>query len=576
MFSFSHTNRTHILAALVLIIMAVFVVRLFYLQVIRHDYYMSQADSEQIRQRKLPAERGEIYAMDGVAPTKLVLNETVYTVWGDPQAVKSPEKAIETIKRVAGGEIVDNARSLLDRKDTRYQVLAHQITSKQAQLIKKAELYGIGFERGERRVYPEGQLASQVLGFVDTEGEGQYGVEAELNRQLNGTDGLIKTLADVRDVPLTIGKDNINIPAKDGADIVLSIDRNVQSHAEETLAKSAQDVGAKYGSMLVMDPQTGRVLAMANTPTYDPSNISTISDYEQLNNRIVSRPYEPASVIKTLTMATGVDNGVMNPQSTYNNTDYITIDGSQIENYTKGQTGRVTMQHTLNWSLNTGTVTMAQWLGGGSINRKARDTMYSYFHDKFHLGETSGIEVSGEQPGILIPPSDPEGNAVRYANMTFGQGLTATPLQVASAFSTVINGGQYCRPTVLAGEMRSGEFVEADQKTCSQVIQSSTSSTMREMIYSARQEFYAGNDLAGFMVGGKTGTAEVAVAGGYDKESSEGTYIGFGGEKDGKPRYVILVTFARKGVKIGGQSAIPAFTDMSNWMINYLKLRPKG
>ena len=557
--------------------MALFVMRLFYLQVIRHDHYMLLANTEQLRQWKLPAVRGEIYALDGNKPTKLVLNQTVYTVWADPKVVEDPSAVSDVLQRTVRSKLRSNYRALLDKKDTRYQILATEVTYSEAQAIKKENLYGIGFERGEKRVYPEGKLASQIVGFVNNDGVGQYGVEGKLNADLTGKPGLIKTVADVRDVPLTIGKENINIPAQDGKNVVLTIDRNIQAEAERVVAKRARALGAKYGSILVMDPSSGRVLAMANVPTYNPSDLRTITDLADINNRIVTRPYEPASVIKTVTMATGIDKGVMTPDSRYVNTNYITIYDATITNVSKNFTGNITMQTVLDASLNTGTVTMAKWLGDGSINRQARDTMYSYFHDKFRLGELTGIELAGEAKGIVVPPTDVQGNAVRYANMTFGQGLDVTPLQVATAFSAIVNGGTYIKPTVVAGSIdEAGNYHPTAKYTGTRVIKESTSTTMREMLYKARGRWDAGNDPRGYSIGGKTGTAQTIENGKYVFSQTEGTYLGLGGERGKLPRYVILTTFAGPNRTYGGFDALPAFTDMSNWMLSYLKLEPKG
>ena len=577
MLDFSRANRTHIMALLLVAVMGVFIVRLFYLQVIRHDHYVSLARAEQTRQWELPAERGEIYVMDGQTPRVMVLNETVYTLWVDPSVVKDTDEVATTLEDTIADLLVDDFRSRLEKKDSQYQVLAKNVTYKQAEKIKKERLYGVGFTRDNRRVYPEGDLASQVIGFVNADDEGQYGVEGKLNEQLKGTPGLIKTVADVRDVPLTIGKENTTIPAKNGKNVVLTIDRNVQHRAEMILQKRAEEVGANYASMTVMDPRSGAVLAMANQPSFDPNNLSSIDSFDAVNNRTISRPYEPASVCKTFTTAAGIDTGTITPASTFTNTDYITVDDITITNASKGQTGEITMQHALTWSLNTGTVTLAQRLGGGSINRTARDIMYRYFHDKFRLGEITGIELAGEAKGTVIPPSDPEGNAVRYSNMTFGQGLNVTPLQVAAGFSSVINGGTYIAPTVYAGDMTpAGTFEKTSTtKNASRVIKASTSSTMRDMLVTARNAFYSDKDLKGYAIGGKTGTAQTIENGKYVFSQTEATYIGFGGEKQKEPSYVILVTYAGPGKKFDGQMAIPAFTDMSNWMIGYQKLQPK-
>ncbi len=580
-FHFAKGSRISRIAIVMLIIMAVFVVRLFYIQIVRHGYYMEQADSEQIQKFTLHAQRGEIYAMDGDTPTKIVMNETVYTVWADPTEVDDVDKIVSVLNKVAGGNVRDNFKQYLTMKNTKYQVLARKVTRTQAELIKKENLAGVGFDAVSQRVYPEGSLAAQVLGFVDADGNGKYGFEQANDTTLKGKNGLLKTVTDVRSVPLTVGDKNINIPAKNGANYVLTIDRNVQTKVEQALSDGMKNVGATQGSALVMDPNTGKVLAMANLPSYDPSNLSTVTDLSVLNNNIISNPYEPASVMKTVAMSTGVDKGVMTPDSTYTNTDSITIDDATIQNASKGQTGTITMQHALNWSLNTGSVTMATWLGGGSINRTARDILYTYYHDKFHLGEKTGIELANEQAGTVIPPTDVQGNAVRYANMTFGQGLDVTTLQVATAFSAIVNGGVYYQPTVIAGTMSDDgtTFTSAKQKDGQRIIKQSTSDTMKQMIYNARHAFpsYYSSDRSGYDVGGKTGTAQTIENGKYVFDQTIATYVGFGGEKGKTPAYVIMIEVYGPHKNLdGGHHALPIFTDISNWMIDYLKLTPQG
>ena len=551
--------------------------RLFYLQVIRHDYYVSLASQEQMRQWVLPAVRGEIYAMNDGQPVKLVMNETVYTVWADPKVVEEPEKIIDTLKRVAGGNLRRNIEALLAKTDTRYQILATNVTYKQAEMIKEEGLYGLGFERGERRVYPEGKLASQVLGFVNREQVGQYGVEAALNERLAGKDGLLKTVADVRDVPLTIGDSNVNIPAQDGEDIVLTIDRKAQALTEKALASGIKRTKAKYGSALVMNPQTGQVLAMANWPTYNPEQLGQVDDLALFNNNTISEPYEAGSVIKSFTVAMGIDTGTITPQSTYNNTDVITVDGERITNLTRGQTGQITMQHALDWSLNTGMVTIAERLGNGSyITNSARQTMYDYFYNKFRLGQVTGIHLAGERPGVIIKPGTVQGNAIRYATMTFGQGMDVTMLQTAAGFSAIITDGIYRSPTIEAGTMVNGRFVANDPPAQSRAVKASTAKQTRQMLHHARQAFYASNDSKGFYIGGKTGTSETIVDGSYRNRQTIGTYLGFGGERGELPSYVVMVKLSGPGMTLeGGRHAAPIFTEISNGMLRLLKLQPK-
>ncbi len=573
---FRSNSRIRLLAILCLAIMAVFVMRLFYLQVIEHGRYSTLADNEQIKRLTIPAQRGEIYMMDNGNPVKVVLNNTVYTVFVDPQFIDDKQAVVKAIREIAGGNTVENFAKLVDRTDTRYQIVARNVSRKQAELMKERNLKGIGFQAVSERVYPEAKLGGQVLGFVNYEGKGQYGIEEEFNVALQGTDGMLQSVTDVGNVPLTIGDHNVDVPAKNGKDIVLTIDRNVQAFTERALRNGLRKLGAPYGSVLVMDPQNGKVLAMANLPDYNPGKYYTVQDARAFNNDIISDPYEPGSVIKTFTVATGINTGTITPQSTYTNTDYIDVEDRTITNATKGQTGTITFDHAYTWSLNTGMVTIAQRLGGGSINSKARTVMYDYFHDRFRLGEMTGIQLAGEVQGIIDQPNTGNGDAVRYSNMSFGQGMDPTMLQVGAAFSSVVNGGTYYHPTIIEGTVDAdGKLVPAKQKTPdTNVVSESTSEQVRNMAVRARKAFYAGSDKPGFTVGGKTGTSQAIVNGEYTFDETTGTYIGFGG--DSKPRYVIMVRVSGPGLAIGGQDVIPIFTDISNWMIDYQKLEPKG
>lgn len=574
---FSSNNRIRFLAIIVLALMAVIVARLFYLQIIRHDYYTLQADQEQLKRLSIPAKRGEVYMRDGDKLAKVVMNQTVFTMFVDPSIMDDEEGVLKAIREIVGGNTVKGYADRFD-DDTQYVRVATGVTRTQAELVKDRNLKGVGFQAESKRVYPERTLAAQTLGFVDAEGVGKYGIEEQYDKELQGTDGLLQSVTDVSNVPLTIGDKNINIPPQDGRDIVLTLDRNIQAYTEQALAEGIKRSGATNGSAIVMDPQTGKIMAMTSLPTYDPGEITKIPSFSVVNNGVVSSPYEPGSVMKTFTMATAIDTGAVKPSDTFVNTDYVTVDDRVISNATKGQTGTITFQHALNWSLNTGMVEAARRLGDGqSINPQARGTMYRYLHDKFRLGQLTGVEVAHELAGRIIPPTDTEGNAVRYSNMSFGQGMDLTMVQVAASFSAMMNGGTYHQPTVIEGSLDDdGELVAAPSKqSYPNIIKSSTSAAMRQMTVTARGAFYADNDRKGYQVGGKTGTSQTIVNGSYENGQTIGTYLGFGG--DSKPRYVIMVQVSGKGENLaGGQDAMPIFTDISNWMIDYLKLQPRG
>lgn len=574
-------SRTGLLAIILLGAMAIFVVRLFQLQIIQHGEYVARAKSYQQRSFVMPATRGEIYMMDGKTAVPVVLNQTVYTMIADPQAVKSSEreKIVSSLREIAGGEMLENVEARLANEKSRYEVLARNLTRTQAEVLKKKDFSGILYQQGSVRSYPEGKLGAHVLGFVNAEGQGQYGVEGGLNERLKGTDGMLRSVTDVRNVPLTVGKDNIRVEPKSGENVVLTIDRNIQSFTEEALQAGVDKAGATEGSVLVMNPNTGQVLAMANYPTYDPAQYGKIQDPSIFMNPTTMGAAEQGSIIKTFLIATGLDKGAITPSSTYMNTDCIEVADRTMCNALRGLGGVTDIQGILTNSLNVGTITVGRRLGNGSqINLSARQAMYEYYHDKFGLGEKTGIEVN-EDNGHIYTPDTAEGNEVRYSTMTFGQGMTLTMIQVAAGFCSVVNGGQYFQPTVVDGVMdKTGVLTPSQHTSLRQTVSAEVSSQMREMLHVARSTTWLGReDRAGYMIGGKTSTSETVRDGAYTQSETEATYIGYGGVDH--PEYVIMVRVAApgKGLNLeGGLHAGPIFTDVSNRMIDYMKLAPRN
>ncbi len=573
-------SRTGMLAILLLAVMAIFVLRLFYLQVIKHGEYVALAQASQQRRFVIPAARGQIYMMDGKTPVPVVLNQVVYTMIADPQAVKPEQRAeiIAQLRQVAGGEMVADAAAKLARTSSRYEVLARSITRQQAEKLKQKNFAGILYQKGTMRSYPESQLAAHVLGFVNAEGKGQYGVEGHLNNRLKGRDGLLRAVTDVRNVPLTLNKDNIRIEATPGDNLALSIDRNVQNYVEEALKRGIDKAGATEGSAVMLNPHNGQVLAMANYPTYNPADYAKQQDGSVFVNATTMVPFEPGSVIKSFTMATGIDKGVITPQTTYQNTDCLTVADRKMCNVLRGLGTSLTMQQVLNYSLNVGTVTVGRRLGDGShINQQARQTIYNYFHDRFGFGEYTGIEV-GEVQGSISSPTSGQGNEVRYATMTFGQGMNLTMAQVAAGFCSIINGGQYFKPSVVKGTIDAhGSLHQSSAQALRRTVSQQTSAQLRDMLRATRQSLaIGGGDKPGYDIGGKTGTSETVVNGSYTQTETVGTYIGYGGVT--RPEYVIMIRVAAPGKKLnlqGNIHAAPIFTDISNWMIDYMKLAPK-
>ncbi len=554
------------------------------MQVIQHNYYVSEADRIQIQPLTIQPERGELYVYDNDELVPLVLNERVYTVFADPSEIKNVTKTKTSLQKIIGGELFKDVDDLL-RDETgkvRYRVIARNITRTQAEKIEKEQLRGVGLQQTNRRLYPEGQLAAQALGYLDAEGKGQYGVEGALDDRLQGKAGLLETVTDVSKIPLTIRNDDINKPAVDGDDLVLSINRSMQLQAEAVLKTGLERAKATKGSVVVMDPNTGKVLAMANYPTYDPAQYNKVEDYSLFQNGIVSVPFENGSVIKALTVGAGLDSGAVTVNSTFNDVTGCTqVEDRRICNVEEDpKTANASMLDTLRYSLNTGVVHIAKQMGNGSITRASRDKLYDYFHNRYRFGQLTGIEQVGESKGIIISPDQQEGNSVRYANMVFGQGMDQTMIQTVSAFSAEINGGTYYQPTLVAGIRKaSGSVIEKEPSIVQEGVLSPTASAQaRELIWQGRKTGFFGKfDREGYMIGGKTGTSQVIdpKTGQYSDTDSIGSYLGFGGVD--RPEYVIMVKVdnAKVGGYEGTTAAGPIFNDLNNWMIDYLKLQPK-
>ena len=576
-------KRTDLIRVLLALCFILIVARMYDLQIISHQKYVDLAMSQQTMQNTIFAKRGEIYMMDGDNTTPVVMNEKVYTISVDPFLLRSEggkelKEDEAKIDQLVQGYAVNTWDKVFANEASRYAVIAKNVPYERAKQIKEAKITGVYAQGSTKRVYPEGDLAAQVLGFVNADGKGQYGIEGSLNKELTGVNGILKTVKDVNNIPLTIGKNNVRVPAQDGKNVVLSIDRNIQKKTEDAIKATIEKFHVTNASAVVMNPRNGQILAMAGTPTYNPAEYAKVTDARAFQTDVTMSAFNPASVCKTFALAAAVDSGVMTPETTYNNTDLVTIDGWPIQNSIKGHTGNISMQEVLTYSLNTGSIQALRLLGGSEteITYQGKEKLYDYYYNRFGLGKYTGIELA-ESKGTVIPPTDIDGTNARYANMTFGQSLDLTMIQVATAFSAVVNGGDYYTPTVVAGEIKNGEFVRDTLKERDhQAIESSTSETMRKMLHTARLVFPNVKYYdEGVYVGGKTGTAQVVKNGKYTFDETIATYIGYGARSETDyPEYVIMtkVWEDNRGLD-GGMNAKPIFDEISQFMVNYLKMR---
>ena len=579
-------QRTKILKNVVLVALGIIAVRLFFIQIVEHDDWVAKANEQHTILETIVAKRGEIYMMDNGEPVPVVLNQTVYSIIIDPQ-VTEKEDIKNALEENAKEYISANLDEVYNTEGLRYYIVARNVPHTIATKIAEKSIGGVWFQKSNRRVYPEGELASGALGFVNADGLGQYGVEGSLNNILAGKDGLLKSISDVNNVALSIGNDNVKIPAEDGKDVVLSIDRGLERGVEEIMAGAVAKTAATNAAALVMDPNTGKVIAMANVPTYNPGNYGNVKDASAYTNYVTEVPYEPASICKTFTFSAAINEGKMTSATTYVNTPYTVVDGWKIwnaEQRAKLNNQTITMRDALYWSLNVGSIQALKFLGDdpNNITQTGRERLHNYYYDKFRLGKITGIELI-EAEGYIPDPNEGWGRDSTYANMTFGQNLGITMIQTATAFSAVVNGGVWHTPTVVAGTLENGEINEESSskiatKISDQILSADTSAMMREMLihnrdYKARQ----GIDRSGYDVGGKSGTAQTVVNGSYDDSFNQmvGSYIGFVAPSAELPKYVIMVKMWGEGQALGGADAQNLFDSLSNYVIDYLKIKPR-
>lgn len=579
-YSINTNRRLLIWYAVLIFIIGVIIIRLFYLQVIRHDYYQKAALSDQLKQYTIEPERGIINAHQGTSIVPLVLNQMFYTLYADPSLVKDPAGSAAKLAAITDGD-KDDYRQAMSAKHTRYSVLAKRLTEQQSQAILKLKLPGVGTQGQDYRVYPQGQLAANLLGFVNDEGQGRYGIEQLYDSKLKGSPGLLKAITDVNGVPLAASKDNIQKNPTPGTSYTMTIDTAMQRQAEDILKNGLQKIGSKSGSVVIIDPNSGDIKAMANYPTYDPAKYYEVKDLSSFNDAAVSAPLEVGSIMKTLTVSTGLDKGVITPDSAYQDPGYVTIDGATIKNVLDIPVEPVTVREILKYSLNTGAVHVLKQLGGGDINQKGRDTLYDYFTNHFRLGELTGVEQPNEQPGVVHGPDKGSALDLLYANMAFGQGMTATMLQMAAAVSSVLNGGTYYQPHLIDSRTTADGKTTAIKPTILEkgVVKPQVGQQLQQLmeyVYSENHNVYESDAHPGYNVGGKTGTGQIAAGGGYKEGVYNGTFLGFvGGDQ---PQYVVAVLVNSPNLpgfeSAGSQGAAPIFGKVADMLINDFNVEP--
>jgi len=507
---------------------------LYELQLVKGGYYLAQADSEAAAAQGASGSRGSIYFTDkdgNLLPAAIEQDSPL--IYAVPSSIVNAQAAADAV-----APIINLSPTALDavfsRAGDSYEPLKVKADAGTAQQITNLDLKGIYSEMVPERYYPLSTVASQVLGYVGPNSSG------------NGTSG-------------HYGIESFyNTPLAAGTDVDLTIDPNIQIEAEKVLDTLVSANGATGGSVIIEDPQTGKILAMGATPSFDPNNYSA-SPIASFLNPMVQEVYEPGSIFKVLTMAAGIDAGKITSSTTYDDLGYVNVDGAHITNYnltTYGAYGPdTTMTKVIEHSINTGAIFAENQTG---------NAIFTEYAKKFGLGQLTGIDVPGEVSGNLsqLNPKSPQ---VDFDTAAYGQGVAVTPIELVTAVAAIANGGVMMRPYLNAA---------LSPEPLDRAISASTAAEVTEMMTNAVDDVAGAPAIKGYSIAGKTGSAYVPnpSGGGYLNELDD-SYIGFGPTPD--PKFIVFIRLNTLSVNsLAVDSVVPGFKTLAQYIINYYNIPP--
>ncbi len=533
------------------------IIKLFYLQVYRPKLSL---DDIYHQDKKINPQRGKIFDRNG---QPLAINIQNYLLYLEPKKITNEDKLIRSLNKILN---IDEAtlESRLD-KSKDWVIVQKDLTRKQKEQIEKIGLDGVGFEEGFKRYYPEASLAAHILGFVgkDYWGEdiGYFGIEGFYNKDLKGLPGVLKSERDLFGKPIFVGTQE-KIDPEDGNDLYLTIDSSVQAIAKKKLQAALESYDAKEGCVLIADPYTMRILAAVCLPDFSIEEYYKF-DETYFKNPIVSDVYEPGSIFKPLVVAAALEEKAIKEDSIYNEKGPVKIGEYSIKTWNDKYEGKINITRILEKSSNVGMVYIGEKLG----NKK----LYSYL-EKFGFGQLTGIDLQGEVASYL--KSYNQWYPIDFATVTFGQGIAVTPIQILRAFAAIVNGGNLMKPLVVEKVVFNTKEKTIQPETVRKVISKNTSETVKKMLVSAVENGevrWAKPD--GFTMGGKTGTAQIAIAGHYDVSKTNVSFIGFAPAD--KPKFIALVTLNEpKSSPWGSETAAPLFFEIAKELLIYYNIAP--
>lgn len=552
------------LAIVFAIVGFILVGRVAWWQLFPHDEIVSPFGKANV----IPAVRGSILDATG---HYLVTSTVKYRIGVSPRLLSVTQKEalipkLSTILNLPQEKV----REVLYRENTEYSVFDRGSpfdrdfdlgAVEQIEALPEADAFSL--QAHFPRVYPDDGLAASLLGFVDRNGQPQYGLEQYYNKELTGTVGIWHGISDAWGEQIMAILRGYR-PAKDGADLVLTVDRNVQLAAEVILREGIEQNKATSGNIIVMDPRTGAILAMANYPSYRPGAYWEVPKLDYFVNTSISAIYEPGSVLKAMTLASGLEARVIRPDSTYDDRGEIIVGNQRIFNSDRKAHGTTNMTKLLAYSLNVGSAHVAVLMGS---------TRFYEYMKRFGFGEVTGIDLALEVPGIMRVPGNPFWHLSDLGTNSFGQGISTTPIQVVTAFAALANGGMLVPPRVVA-EIRDGEHVTVPSRPPSRrVVSNEVSQQVSKLLADAVELGLKQATLPGYRIAGKSGTSGIPDQEGYRSRDIIASFVGYGPLPN--PRFVILIKYdkPREGTW-GGEVAAPAFRRMMKFLVDYYGIPP--
>ena len=567
-------DRIRKIVAIAIVIFLLFGLRLIEIQAIRANGYVEKANVELGKTATLLAPRGTIYDINGV---ELARSITAINIAVDQTVVNDPVTAANIVAPILG---MTPSQLLPDLTgERRYVLIAKDITpAKWSEVYEAIEKYnsillkskaGIskriaGFvpERSYIRDYPSGLLTASLVGIINDQGAGASGIESSLNNLLAGTNGKY-AYANGRG-KIIPGSERVSVEAKAGTSIRLTIDRDIQWVAQNAINQAVASARAQSGTVIVMDPKTGAILAQASAPTFDPNNSSSIT-LDKLRNPAVQDVYEPGSTGKVITVAAAMEEGLITPESVFTIPYKMKVADEYFHDHEKHPTQRLTTTGLLAVSSNTGSIQIGQKLG--------KDRLYEYLR-KFGMGQSTNSKLPGESAGSLLQVKDWSGTSL--PTFAFGQGYSLTAMQTTSVFATIANNGVRVSPSILAGVVdESGKYTQAKENASVRVLSEQTSQNMRAMMESVVSKNGTAPTAAipGYRIAGKTGTANRynTLCGCYSGYTA--SFVGFAPAD--APEFVVSVTIQDpKGMHWGGVLAGPVFKKVMSFVLQSKRVQP--